>query len=153
MPVTPFAPEQVGRPVRLSPADPSAGNNLIVTVPASPDGGTLYKLDSIRFRVVTSGTAANRDVGVEIRDSGGSTIVVSAYPPSGTPQTATQTRDYNWVRGLPVHEIFIPNLRSLWLFDAWALPGESIRTAITNIQAGDQISAVIIAVREWRVQA
>ncbi|GIV04115.1 MAG: hypothetical protein KatS3mg015_2945 [Fimbriimonadales bacterium] len=126
-----------------SDTNPSAGSEATVTIPA----GSVRRIVSVQFTLVTSATAANRRV-VVIVDDGTNELFRVASP---TDQTASITGRYSFVPGLggsPSYQAvaasnnvcILPGPPGLAL-----LPGYRIRTTTNNLQAGDDYAAPVYA--------
>lgn len=118
-------------PVIETPSDPGAGTNLSYTVPSL----SLFDVSVVKFRFITSSAVANRQVVLRLNSGG-----VMCYEfVCATVQTASLTYDYVFsasgvvevLTGTTVH-CPIP------IIPLWG--AANIVTAITNIQAADDIS-------------
>jgi hypothetical protein len=121
---------------------PAAGANLTETVPT----GARWLLLAFHYRLTASAVVATRVADLILDD--GANIYYRA-PPQAT-QTATQVMDYS--AGAGVGSGFSNSSNEFLI----ALPvdnrlgaGHRIRTSITALDAGDQISQVQYLVREW----
>ena len=123
-------------------ANPAAGANFVITGPGQ--GG--WRLISVRFTLATDANVAGREPALIFDD--GTTAAFQTVVRGG--QAATTTQDYGTVpaafdgggadpfRGLPWPE------KGVWLEPGWR-----VRSAILNIQAGDQISNIGFVVEEF----
>ena len=121
--------------------DPAAGAELTITVPQIAE----WRVLGLRFVLVTSSTSANRQVDLVIDD--GANTVLRIEPPAV--QAASLTRGYNYGPGLPARtvltaEFIAPLPVGLVLAGRWR-----IRTASTNLQAGDNFNGAYLWVEEW----
>lgn len=114
---------------RVYSADaPAAGADWSLTVPS----GHLYEIVSAYAQLVTSATSATREVLLKLTDGDATYLLL---PPPGT-QVASKTYDYAWAQhggayaGTGGLAITLPRLV--------LLPGWTIGSATTSIQAGDQ---------------
>lgn len=120
-------------------ADPSAGAELTVTVPAAE----VWELQSFRAVLTTNATVANREVSLRI-NNGTTTFFCSS---STTNQTAGTARGYTY------SDFGSPWTGSLAATFMFPLPrimvgaGYEIFTLTSNIQAGDQWSAAVVNYR------
>lgn len=129
-----------GRTRAIAGADPAAGAEISVTVPA----GAHWQLAALRFALVASAAVANRRVHVVI-DDGATTIIETV---SQDVQTAGLTRNYNvdaWGFAPPTQdlEIFVPLPLPIEL-DA----GYRIRTVTTALDVADNYGAPELLVEE-----
>jgi hypothetical protein len=121
---------------------PAAGAEISETVPT----GARWELLAFKALLTASATVANRLARLTIDDG----VNVFWDTPSNTAQTASQAIGYRWAQGLA--QQFADSITNQ--FQAFPgglrlLGGSRIRTTTTNIQAGDQWSAVQYLVREW----
>lgn len=122
-------------------ADPAAGAEVLVTVPA----GARWRLHSIRFVLVTDATAVNREADLVIDD--GATTLLIIEPPAL--QGNNGTRGHNYGADFPLQvaltqEFLIPLPVGLIL-----LTGYRIRTVTALLQAADNYGAPRVLVEEW----
>jgi hypothetical protein len=132
----------------ITPANPGAGADLAVTVPS---GGPTewWKVLAITFQLVTSATVANRNMRFTCGEYADQCAAINV--------PASTTVRYKWYAGAPNTDAALLVLSGVNYYNR-ALPSElllfngaTIGTAIINIQAADQISAVRILAQVWRV--
>ena len=126
-------------------AQPAAGTNFTATCPTNAH----WKINSVSFLVVTDANAANRVLSIVIDD--GTSAFWTAV--SGTTQTATQSTVYAIGPGASPRA-FTPATGALRQYIELPIgleifEGGRIRSAITNIQVGDQVSGIVLGVEEW----
>lgn len=121
--------------------DPAAGQEIFEAVPT----GARWRVQAMRFALVTDASAANREVAIAFDDG----VTTYAESDSGVNQAASLTRQYTGsrtsVRGAAATAthilIAIPDL---------VLPaGHRIKTTTANLQAGDNFGAPQLLVEEW----
>lgn len=121
-------------------ADPAAGAEVLVTVPA----GKRWLLRSIEVQLVTDATVANRRVRFLFDDGTTEFCRVAAF----TDQTASQTFEYVAapVGGLEYSRsgVFLVPIPPLMLG-----PGHRVQTSTNGIVAGDDFGAPALLVQEW----
>lgn len=131
-----------GRFITITGANPAAGAEISVTVPAN----TIWRLRSLNFTLVTDANAANRRVHVVLTTGGGQ--IINCF---GTiDQTASLTRLYSVASYGSVPDetddndiiIPIPN-------DVWLTTSSTMTTETTNILAGDNFGAPLIEVERF----
>jgi hypothetical protein len=124
---------------------PAAGANISETVPT----GARWRVLACRFTLVTSATVANRVVGIDLDDGTTSFYSMAAR----NLQAASQTFTYTVGTGF-AYDISAPDNRfGIPIPDGVELgAGYRFRTTVFNIQAGDQLSAPQLLVREWMQQ-
>jgi hypothetical protein len=118
----------------VAPDKPAAGGGFTYTVQSYWEVS-----DSLAFRLVTDGNAANRQVTVNVNDGGG--VLLASFSAAAV-QIASLTRDY----------VFLPNLNAPSgptvgiYYNPWyqglLQPGFNITCVIGAVQAGDQISRI-----------
>lgn len=120
---------------------PAAGNNFSITVPSN----AKWRPIALNFTLTTSAAVANRmmiitlDDGVNVFATGGNNNFITA---ASVFTVCVQTASAMNSSGV--------NVTAVNLFaGTFLLPGFRIRSLITNLQAGDQISAVSMLVEEW----
>lgn len=122
--------------------EPAAGTEVIFTVPA----GTWWDLETLIFTLVTSGTVANRRPHILIDDGAGNVLwnwTVAADQTAGTTviySGAVGVTEYSGPTGVRGGVLAYPLPRIV------LAPGWRILTSTTNIQAGDDYSAVVLGV-------
>ncbi len=121
--------------------NPAAGANFSVTVPT----GARWRLQSLDVSMVTSGTAANREMVLVIDD--GTTIL--ARVPQGTAQIASLTRTYSYYESASRNTIAQAGNFDAALPPIVLLAGSRIMSAVTNIEVDDDIGAPTLLVEEW----
>lgn len=129
--------------ITLAPADPAAGANLSLTVNANARWQLLF----IGFLLTTDVNAATRLINMHGFD--GTDIIYNAMP-SAT-QTASLNIRYHFNTGIGRSTTGGSSANQIISINADFLLnlGDSIRTTITNIQVGDQISDVRVRVKQW----
>lgn len=139
-------PRELDRPhlVREAFGALGAAANIVWTPPAR----THVELISLYIRLVTDGNAANREmvpiIGPVLQDD-------FAFPCPPT-QAANTTYHYYWGRG--VGSFWVNNFAYYWLGQLpmgllFAHP-EQLRTAVGNMQVGDQITAYTLRYQQWQ---
>lgn len=125
----------------LANQDPAEGEMILITVPT----GARWRPLSLRFRLVTNGTAANREVELVITD--GTNEIANV--PAGVTQTASQTRRYSYFhtapRGAGTVSLFV--IAPLPRIDIPA--GYTIETLLNGGQVSDAFTQVNLLVEEW----
>jgi hypothetical protein len=131
-----------GQPQVVTVADPAAGTNWSYLLP----NNYTYQVEYIRYRLATDATAANRVHAISFTDIGN--LYLQATP--NLAQTASQTIDVTWSNS-PTNSLNATNgLGNLTMPTTPILPGNhTIRSAILNLQATDQISDIDIYLRKW----
>lgn len=117
--------------------NPNAGNDLVIT----PDTAGTWLVRSIALTFVTDATVGTRSV-ILAADNGSTTWFRSA---PGATQAATLTRLYGGFSGsagAPAQGSVVPF--ALPTDGLWLPQGHRLVTAVENIFAGDQISAVTL---------
>ena len=124
---------------------PAVGTDWTYTVPTNAQ----QLVTSCRGTLTTSATAANRIVAL-IADDG---TPVEVAPVASQTQTASQAVTYTWCHGCPVQFLapLVGNLQSFSPLPSQLelMEGQRLRTVTTNIQAGDQWSAVVCKMQHW----
>jgi len=142
-PTTPVASPADGRGAMesFSPAAPGAG----VDWAFGPLGNLHQIMRTIRARLVTSATVANRLVHLRILDAGGN--IVCDVPPAFT-QVASTTISYSWFPSAQAVQsdssVSAPVPVEMRLAPSW-----SVATATTGIQAADQWSQIFLAMETF----
>jgi hypothetical protein len=120
----------------------------VVTVPSPAAGagftytntGSQWQLiDSIAFRIVTDGNAANRQVKLVYANAEG---VALATLPTASVQTATLTWDYTWSTDFDTFNTVVALAVTSPLLNIFLQPGFQIVVSVGAVQAGDQISRI-----------
>ena len=102
--------------------------------------GTQWQLiDSISFRLVSDGNAANRQVKLVYADADG---VALATLPTASVQTASLTWDYTWSTDFDTFNTVVSLALTSPLLNIFLQPGFQIIVSIGSVQAGDQISRI-----------
>jgi hypothetical protein len=135
---------------RIRPASPGAGAAL--TQALSVGGNYPMRLLSARAQLVTSATVANRSISVRFLDSDGNTVEDNG---PGVFQTASDTVVYQgqirrsmseWSSsGTDRTTVYFP------LNDVVLSPGDSVSVRVGNMQAGDQLSAIVLVVERFEL--
>jgi hypothetical protein len=125
----------------IAGADPAAGAEFSETVPTN----ARWRLLGVDVALVTDATAANRTQRLIIDD--GATIVAEITP--AVAQTATLTWRYSYARNVQRGVDPGGTLINAPLPDAWLMGGYRVRSATTNLQAGDNYGAPQLWVEEW----
>lgn len=123
-------------------ATPAAGADILETVPT----GARWRLKSIRFRLVTSATVANRAVKFIIADTTNAPVSIISF---NFNQAASITNDYSL--GIGVNPLVDPNTLVVMgpIPDNLMFAAFTWKTLTNNLQAGDQFSFVEYLVEEW----
>lgn len=128
-------------------SNPGAGANLAYTHPNVVGSRTMWEIICLRFVLTTDATVATRTV-ILSHGSGGVTV---ANRISSVTQLLglgyTYFFDPNWplVSGLTGGF----NIVHSNLFKTCIMPGDTLVTAITNLQAADVLNQITALVREW----
>lgn len=133
-PVFPWIPEQ------LSPPNPAAAADLIVTVPGAQQWRLLYA----RIALVTDVNAANRFLQLNIRRADNTVIVTLG---SNGAQVASTTNVYNYFPGANrdaainlFRNVPVPN-------NSLLLPDWNLHWFVSGVQVGDQLSGQLFVER------
>lgn len=120
---------------------PAEGEEVIVIVPT----GARWRPLTFKARLVSSGTAANREASLRITDG----TNIFAYVPSGTTQTASLTRTYTWFHttGRGAGSVSPGIIAPFPRMDLAA--GMQIETNTLAMDTTDQWSQVTLVVEEW----
>lgn len=121
-------------------ANPAAGTLAQVKIP----GQYITRINVVTFRFVTSATVAARIVRVEARDPDGVAVAIAGPIAS---QAASITADYSLFSTAAAGPGASNGLVGAPLFDMFMEPGYSLVITATNIQAGDQLSRVRLALQ------
>lgn len=122
-------------------ANPAAGADIVVTVPA----GARWLVQSISAQLVTAVAVANRTPHIQIRDGAGNVVWDTA---AAAAQAASLTVRYSACGGIQAvvadsSAVFpIPDVAQL-------LQGWTLQTVTTNIQAADQWQNIWLNLIEW----
>lgn len=124
-------------------ANPAAGTNFIYTL----DANIRAQITSVRFTLTTDANVSNRRAQVYGYIAGAIHFLSGA----SVTQPASTARTYNFQVTVPhldagadAAQIYCPLADYLYL-----MGGNSVRSIVNNIQAGDQISGIVIAFRQW----
>lgn len=138
--VSPTIQHLHGRIFTYIGADPDAGAEAIITVPAR----RRWKVHSIHQELVTDITEEDRTCAIIIDDG---TNILLAFS-SLVAQTASTTKHYYFAHiGAP--EINILLISTNPMPELILAPGSRIRTATNGLQAGDNYGAPIFLIEEW----
>ncbi len=129
-----------GRIFVLTPGNPAAGENLIITVPDR----RRWRVLTIRFLFTTDATVANRYIGLNIKDN---SLVITGVV-GETAQTASLAWTHNYSLQ-PVKQFQYATISQSPLPPLTLIAGHVIRTSIDSLQAADQISDSILLIEEW----
>lgn len=127
------------RAVSVTP--PAVGTNLTQTVPTNAS----WLVQSLALTLITDANVATRTVRIRHTNSAGN--VLHHFVPSTT-QAENLTRAYQFAQYNNVPATFLSTICGE-LVPFFALAGDIIDTVITNIQAGDEITAPFIKIEEW----
>jgi hypothetical protein len=132
-----------GNTVPVTVANPAAGTNFTLTVPA----GKVWRLLTLAFSLTTSAVVGNRIVRMIIRDAAGNLVFQAST--HGT-QPATQTVVNNTV---PYLQMLAANGQDslVGVPDIPLLPGMSINTNVGGMDPGDTITNIFGLVEEWNL--
>lgn len=122
-------------------ADPAAGAEVSITVPAGED----WRLMSGRVPLVTSATAANRRPHIVMDDG---TASVHMRSPVGAVQAASLTVGYNFGPGIPQDAAVVDGEIRMTLptGEIYLPAGHRIRTITTALQVGDNYGPMALLV-------
>ena len=132
--------------ITIRPADPAVAANFSYNL---PDGQRL-KIIGVQFNLATDANAANRFVRITGADPTGSFIVCS----TNKEQTASTTRLYNFsVGAMPAADVAsLPFIQGALCDDLFLRDDETLDSDIISLQAGDQISNIVIRARKYDSQ-
>lgn len=119
----------------------TAGANFSSTVPAS----VVRRIMSVRFRLVTDATVANRRSNLEILVAGNLAFAL----PMNDVQPAGTTYDCFFMPVGTYFNVVLGIFQTFFPQDLYLKEGDVIRSRIDLIQAGDQVSSVVIVYEEW----
>lgn len=121
---------------------PAAGAEFTLTVPE----GVIFKLLSIRARLVADANAANRFITFIVTSNAGQVVFHTA---ANAAQSANQTRRYCAAQcGFDYGAL--TTLRTAPLTsDLWLRTGFTFTSEVLNIQVGDQWSEITALVEAW----
>lgn len=126
-------------------ADPAVATNFVYT----PSTRLIEQLISIIFRYIADANAANRSPVFNVTDSSG---IIMKF---GTNQGQTASQDFNYslteAAGNFENGNLTPNYSQIEIPRNLIIPLDgTIASAFSNIQAGDQISAITVVTRVWQ---
>jgi hypothetical protein len=119
----------------LPQASPAAGAGFTY----ANDGSYWELIDSVSFKLVTGGNAANRQVTLSILDGSG---VALATLPAASVQTASLTWNYTWSRDFATFNTVVGLAVTAPLPGLLLQPTYSVVVAVGAIDAADQISNI-----------
>lgn len=132
----------LGRVTSLDTADPAAGAETTITVPA----GELWRLLGANVDLVTDSTATNRRPALHISDGANLDLVFT----NGSDHVADLTHHVVWSHygDTPVR---LKDNNSFNIIPAWLYvpPGGVISTVTANLQAGDNYGAMSLIVEKF----
>ena len=130
--------QEQGLPVNWGFNNPAAGANFTNTFQERQ----ALRLHNLGFRLVTSAAVADRTVRLQMADGGGALLFDVT---SNTNQAASLTYDYVFSAIPQVNTESSNNIVHLQIPpNIWVAGLETIKTAIVNIQAADQISNITL---------
>jgi hypothetical protein len=139
-----------GYPLNTNIGNPGAGSNLALTAIGAQQLRVI--VNAVHFRLVTSAAAASRQVCITFGTAGG--VILTTLCSAGT-QAASQTVDYDFMAGPggSCPATLITGTACLTGFSTYyPVQGgtdDSLATAITGIQAADQISNIWVKTLRW----
>ena len=126
------------------------GQPVFIQAPAVASGftytysvGEAWLLRSLSFQMVTDANAANRIVYLDIFEPGG--LRIGRFS-SGFTQTATLTTIYTFANDIAAYGANAAASIGAPTPNVWLHPGSKITVGVTNVQAGDQISTILLTV-------
>lgn len=137
----PFSPAIVGFFRYDTVASPGAGNNFTYTAP----NGVLRCVQSVRFVFSAGAAVADRYAILQVKNQG-STVTVTAFSQVAITAAAVNACYFDingpdtTMQDLPARTVNRDNLPPIWL-----LPGDTLGSAIANLQALDTITQIQIA--------
>lgn len=120
-----------------TPANPAAGAKLTVTVP----GGQIRRLLAGTLLLTTSAAVANRVPFVEVLNADG---LIEYHAPQGGAITAGLAATVAISPQFTIQTALVNAAALLLVPDYYLLPGEQLVVDVSNIQAADQISKVVL---------
>jgi len=135
-------PDFAGAHFQEAVAGPAAGNNFTYTLPQ----GFRYRLKSIQMQITASAAAGARFPMVRLRNN----AVYYLRLPGSFLIAATEIWYCYWAAGLQVPTL----IGNLWQFnplpiDHFMNGGAQIMSDLDGIDAGDQISSIVITFDRW----
>lgn len=125
-----------------APADPAAGAQVLITVPAN----RLWRIRSIMFNFATSAVVANRFVYVGLHTQ----TFLYAEQLGNHVQTASQTYDFYFLPGITPFDDSVNSISTGQLpLDLWMMSGDLITTRVKAMDAGDQITGVMVHLEQF----
>ncbi len=138
--VSPTIQNPHGRIFTYTGADPDAGAEISITVPAR----RRWKIHTIHQELVTDATIEDRICALIIDDGTNILLAVSSL----VAQTASTTKHYYFAPiGAP--EINILLISTNPMPELFLTAGSRIRTATDGLQEGDNYAAPIFLIEEW----
>lgn len=141
-------PSTKGEPRQLSPADPAAGANFSVLVPAGGPGVgpvEIWRPLMVRFNFVTAVAVANR----YIRFYVGRNLFISSTACTASTNWRVGAQN-QWNRALATGAVSGQNYVEFPLPEIYCAAGFGIYSDIIAIQAADQLSALQIDLLVYR---
>jgi hypothetical protein len=126
-------------------ASPAAGAEWSTVVPA----GTTWELLSVQETLATSAVVANRVASVQVPDASAARVLRIA---GGGLDAASLTTMETFAAGLGTTENVSHHQAPLPAPPAILPGGWQVGSLTTNIDVGDQYSAILVVVREWSTQ-
>src|SRR5882724_249907 len=127
---------------RVYPPNPAAGAQWA----HKADGRFLTRLLAVTFTLVTSAVVANRFPAVNLTDSNGK-LVTSA--PAGGTVVASSTLNVFLTTGAPAYAFGAAGGTFGFLPDILVPPDYSWSSVVSGMDAGDQLSAVVLLVQRF----
>lgn len=132
----------VGYITNFTVANPAAGAGFVVNSPV----GIMWKINSLRFQLVTSAAVANRIVLIQVFD--GTDELGSIITPMMQPASIGWT--YNLVDGLTsTGTVAMWNVSMPWRGEVWINWGYGLRILVDNMDAADQITNIRGRAEAW----
>lgn len=124
-----------GLPERVNGVSPAAATDFTF----APDGAFFTRLLSVFVRIVTSATAASREVVVSYETAEGNRFAVSGI---NTTVTANNTADYFFSIFVPEAVATVDSTALVPLSPLLLMPTDVFKIHVNQIQAGDQLSRI-----------
>lgn len=138
----PIIPPAQGYLFTASAGAGTPGNEHSISVPAR----NRWRLHSIALSLTTDANAANRRVHIIIRRAPSDYLIY----PTNTDQTAGLSWAYYFAPHLGNLQTALGTVLTFGIGPPWVLAaGDTILTQTTNIQAGDQYTALIVKGESW----
>jgi hypothetical protein len=143
-----FLTPGAGQIQQSTPNNPAAGAGYTVVVPSGEGLGETWLLNTIAFSFTADANVANREAVIDIFQGG----KTSSHIRLATAHTASQSFRYYFASGFPVQEALdSANNRMAWLWPyKFIFPNNTLSITFGGIQAGDQISDIVIEYQKWR---